>query len=72
MDDDIFLLRIFVECLSFLIFLTEPPKSNAYFNEIYKLLVSFVGGDKSMVRKNHVTPYGYRVSNTFTMSNILL
>lgn len=65
------LLQNFLRCVSQfpfdfnilnIIFLTEPPKTSAYFNDIYKLLVSYVGGDKSLIRMNHVTPYGYRVS----------
>ncbi|XP_031618149.1 FAST kinase domain-containing protein 1, mitochondrial-like [Contarinia nasturtii] len=39
----------------------SPPKSNPYTNEIYKMLLSYVGGDKSMIRLNHKTPYGYRI-----------
>lgn len=42
-------------------FTLDPPRSNAYFSDIYKMLVAYVDGDKSMVRTNHVTPYGYRI-----------
>lgn len=39
----------------------DPPMFNAYFNDIYKFLLSYVGGDESMIRVNHVAPYGYRI-----------
>lgn len=48
----------------FIIFPTEPPKSSAYFDDIYKLLVSLVDGDESLIRTNHIAPYGYRVSKS--------
>lgn len=38
-------------------------EGNVYFNDIYNLLLKSVGGDKSMIRLNHITPYGYRVKN---------
>ncbi|XP_031637712.1 FAST kinase domain-containing protein 1, mitochondrial-like [Contarinia nasturtii] len=39
----------------------NPPKLTPYMNKIYKMLLSYVGGDKSMIRLNHKTPYGYRI-----------
>ncbi|XP_055311762.1 uncharacterized protein LOC129574190 isoform X2 [Sitodiplosis mosellana] len=36
-------------------------QSSPYFNDIYKMLLSYVGGDQNMIRTNHLTPYGYRI-----------
>lgn len=45
----------------YILFLSVDIDRNPYFNDIYNLLLKLVGGDKNMIRLNHITPYGYRV-----------
>lgn len=53
----------FLFILYLITFFSVDMERNVYFNEIYNLLLKFVGGDKSMIRLNHITPYGYRVTD---------